>query len=95
MTITIVNTENISVRKARKESTLLGPVFSQPALTLNLFLDGHEDGGHAHYGRLHGGHLSQERRLLSGCAGHCGGGDLLGVGGDLGALRVLVGDFHD
>ena len=31
---------------------------SQAQLTLNLLLDGYEDGGHTDYGCLHGGHLS-------------------------------------
>ena len=67
----------------------------QPQLTLNLFLDGHEDDGHADYGCLHGGHLSRHQGLLSGGAGPREARDLLGVGGDLGTLGVLVGDFDD
>ena len=68
---------------------------SQPQLTLNLLLDGHEDDGHALDGGLHGGHLREERGLLCGGAGHRGARDLLGVGGDLGTLGVLVGDSDD
>ena len=64
-------------------------------LTLDLLLDGGEDGAHTGDGGLHGGHLRLHQRLLVSGAGHRRRGDLLGVGRDLLALRVLVGDFHD
>ena len=47
------------------------------------------------YGGLHGGHLNLERRLLISTAGHRGGYDLVGVGGDLGTLGEVVGVFGD
>ena len=47
------------------------------------------------YGGLYGGHLNLEQRLLSRGAGHRGGHDLVGVGGDLGTLGEVVGVFGD
>ena len=78
----------ISEQSERRES-------SQPQLTLNLFLDGDDYDANAVNGCLHGGHLSCEQGLLSGGASPRIARDLLGVGGDLGALGVLVGNFHD
>ena len=51
--------------------------------------------GEAEGERSAGEHLRGLRRLLLGGAGHCGRGDLLGIGGDLGTLGVLVGDLDD
>ena len=65
------------------------------SLTLNLFLDGSQHHADADDGGLHGSDLGRHGRLLSRRAGHRGLRDLLGVGGDLGALWILFHNFDD